>query len=1001
MQISLKHSDHHFKSGKMGAISLSDAAFRTHPHLCYPFVSSASHCDLSSYFGFNWHSLIRRKYSNSIRLSKTLCFAPIHREVRCKGDLLSKSFSSRGDSANTLTDVIDNGDDNSSGRSELLEVNENELLEARQDLSEARARLEATEKERVELLEELARSEAKQEEYMATIMHDKNLAIAELEAAKALFNQNLQESVEEKFNLESKLVLAKQDAVELAVQVEKLAEISFQQATAHILEDAELRVSAAETSAAEAAYQIEERIRNAIEGTIMSVVEKSKEAIEKALAVAETASEQSTKVMATFTDSIPVGEIASIQSQNLKLQNSIDDLKSQLSLSRSEADKLKLELKQAREQANAIELRASDALKALLEYQESSRKKSLQQEEEVKSLMEKMKKDAADKQKAASKAIKAELNAIKAAVESAKETTRSKDEAYLRRCEALQKSLKASEAASKMWRQRAELAESLLLKEGPLGEREEDAKFVVNGGRIDLLMDDDSQKWKLLSDGPRREIPDWMARRIRSICPKFPPRKVDISEALTSKFKSLNLPNPSEVWSIAQEKTKEGDTLIEHVIEKEIIEKKRKALERALQRKTIQWQKTPEQTKLEPGTGTGREIVFQGFNWESWRRQWYLELAPKAADLSRCGITAVWFPPPTESVAPQGYMPSDLYNLNSAYGSVEELKYCIEEMHNQDLLALGDVVLNHRCAHKQSPNGVWNIFGGKLAWGPDAIVCDDPNFQGRGNPSSGDIFHAAPNIDHSQDFVRRDVKEWLNWLRNDIGFDGWRLDFVRGFSGGYVKEYIEASNPAFAIGEYWDSLAYEGGNLCYNQDAHRQRIVNWINATGGTSSAFDVTTKGILHSALHNEYWRLIDPQGKPTGVMGWWPSRAVTFLENHDTGSTQGHWPFPRDKLTQGYAYILTHPGTPVVFYDHFYDFGIHDIITELIEARKRAAIHCRSPVKIFHATGDGYAAQVGDTLVMKLGHFDWNPSKEVNLDGSWQMFVDKGSDYRLWLRQ
>lgn len=31
-------------------------------------------------------------------------------------------------------------------------------------------------------------------------------------------------------------------------------------------------------------------------------------------------------------------------------------------------------------------------------------------------------------------------------------------------------------------------------------------------------------------------------------------------------------------------------------------------------------------------------------------------------------------------------MPSDLYNLNSAYGSQEELKYCIEEMRNQDLL---------------------------------------------------------------------------------------------------------------------------------------------------------------------------------------------------------------------------------------------------------------------------------------------------------------------------
>jgi len=37
--------------------------------------------------------------------------------------------------------------------------------------------------------------------------------------------------------------------------------------------------------------------------------------------------------------------------------------------------------------------------------------------------------------------------------------------------------------------------------------------------------------------------------------------------------------------------------------------------------------------------------------------------------------------------------------------------------------------------------------------------------QGRGNKSSGDNFHAAPNIDHSQEFVRKDLKEWLLWLR--------------------------------------------------------------------------------------------------------------------------------------------------------------------------------------------------------------------------------------------
>ena len=35
-----------------------------------------------------------------------------------------------------------------------------------------------------------------------------------------------------------------------------------------------------------------------------------------------------------------------------------------------------------------------------------------------------------------------------------------------------------------------------------------------------------------------------------------------------------------------------------------------------------------------------------------------------------------------------------------------------------------------------------------------------------------------------------------------------------------------------------------------------------------------------------DELNRLRDGEGRPPGVMGWWPSRATTFLENHDTVS-------------------------------------------------------------------------------------------------------------------
>ena len=44
---------------------------------------------------------------------------------------------------------------------------------------------------------------------------------------------------------------------------------------------------------------------------------------------------------------------------------------------------------------------------------------------------------------------------------------------------------------------------------------------------------------------------------------------------------------------------------------------------------------------------------------------------------------------------------------------------------------------------------------------------------------------------------------------------------------------------------------------------------------------------GILQEAMgRGEYWRLIDSQGRPPGLLGMWPSRAVSFIENHDTGA-------------------------------------------------------------------------------------------------------------------
>ena len=40
---------------------------------------------------------------------------------------------------------------------------------------------------------------------------------------------------------------------------------------------------------------------------------------------------------------------------------------------------------------------------------------------------------------------------------------------------------------------------------------------------------------------------------------------------------------------------------------------------------------------------------------------------------------------------------------------------------------------------------------------------------------------------------------------------------MRGFHGSHVGDYMAATAPTFAVGEFWDSLSYSNGLPDYNQ----------------------------------------------------------------------------------------------------------------------------------------------------------------------------------------
>lgn len=386
--------------------------------------------------------------------------------------------------------------------------------------------------------------------------------------------------------------------------------------------------------------------------------------------------------------------------------------------------------------------------------------------------------------------------------------------------------------------------------------------------------------------------------------------------------------------------------------------------------------------------GQSGDVMLQGFNWVSYANTqgWYNVVASKANELDQIGIDAIWMPPPSNSGAAEGYLPRQLYNVSTPYGTEAQLRSMINDLHSRNIKVLADIVVNHRV-------GTTNFFDfTQPAWGTWSIVNDDECNCGTGNSDfwpgslkadgSGGGFSAARDLDHTNNGVRQGIKDWMNWLKNDIGFDGWRYDFVHGYAGNYNREYNEATNPYFAVGELLEG--------------DRFRIIQWLDSHQGSSSAFDFATKRALHDAFfQNNFSGLRDGNGAAPGVIGQWPAKSVTMLDNHDTGPfpNQALWVFPGNRIEQGYAYILTHPGIPMVFWDHLFDYGanLRNKITDLIAVRKDNNLTATSSLNILEARNDLYVAIIDNKVAIKLGPGNWSPG------AGWTLRVS-GTDYAVW---
>ena len=352
-------------------------------------------------------------------------------------------------------------------------------------------------------------------------------------------------------------------------------------------------------------------------------------------------------------------------------------------------------------------------------------------------------------------------------------------------------------------------------------------------------------------------------------------------------------------------------------------------------------------------------VMLQAFYWDGFGDCQWSGLEAQANDLAG-SFDLVWVPQSGNTGGmTMGY--DDLYwfNHNSAFGSEAELRSMIKTFKAKGIGTIADVVINHR-----KNASTWTDFPAETYKGMTYQltyndICSNDEAAKNGhqvgpNKDTGEGWDGMRDLDHKSANVQNNVKAYLNFLLNDLGYTGFRYDMVKGYAAEYTKMYNEDSKPQFSVGEYWDGNA--------------GAVKNWITGTDKTSAAFDFPFRYTVRNALrgstndnNSNNWkqkpdyRLLSS----TSILSDATFRqySVTFVENHDTeyrGATAPQDPIRRDTLAAN-AFLLAMPGTPCVFLKHWQAYKSE--IKAMIEARKLAGITNTSTYSNFRSANDYFA--------------------------------------------
>jgi glucan 1,4-alpha-maltotetraohydrolase len=406
--------------------------------------------------------------------------------------------------------------------------------------------------------------------------------------------------------------------------------------------------------------------------------------------------------------------------------------------------------------------------------------------------------------------------------------------------------------------------------------------------------------------------------------------------------------------------------------------------------------------------GIGRDIILQAFHWNLVKTQgtgtlaasplsWYQILYSMAEEIARIGFTIVYLPPPWRDDSQweadgkhgggEGYFWHD-FDLDSRYGTKVQLTELIAKFHRLGLKVIIDLVVNHR-DHTRMNADIWPYPGPCWAHG--------------GADPGGSFMDGACDLALDNPTVSDRVIQAMDELMDECSVDGWRWDYVWGYAVRDVVSWIKQTrkDEYISIGEYWQSspnLANDPMIAYYGPD-EGARILGWARDSGGL--AFDIILKRQIQTgcAAYLKY-------GLNARANREERQQVVTFVDNHDMGPSpfsvangwgQQCWPCPIDFKSRAYAYILSMPGTPCVYWPDCFDWGFKDEISALIKARMRAGIYAGSAWTDLTCSASGFAGIIKndageDRLALAIDSNYQGPGL------GWRVVAERENQWRVW---